>query len=278
MKPASDPSTPSRSHSRLNSMRCRRHITGNSLADGGGRRLLPVTGLAVSATVIINAPSKAIFAVLADPIKHAAIDRTGWVRKPLDSQPLTAAGQVFRTAMYHANHPDGNYQMANRVQVLDPPRAISREPGQEAGDGSLRSGGWIWRYDLAPAAPSGTRVTLSYDWSAVPGQHIGSPRSLRIICATHWPTSPGWSPRDRAAGPSGPGMPSGLARPARQALAAAGYVTLEQLTQVTEADLAGCTVLGPRRSPSSATPSPQPGLASPPRTDPGSAFCFQAVL
>ncbi len=35
-----------------------------------------------------------------------------------------------------------------------------------------------------------------------------------------------------------PGPPSGLARPARQALAAAGYVTLEQLTQVTEADLA----------------------------------------
>ena len=30
----------------------------------------------VSATMIINAPAKAIFAVLADPIKHAAIDGT----------------------------------------------------------------------------------------------------------------------------------------------------------------------------------------------------------
>jgi uncharacterized protein YndB with AHSA1/START domain len=132
----------------------------------------------VSATRIINAPAEDIFAVLADPAAHAAIDGTGWVREPVDRQQLTAAGQVFRMAMYHANHPDGSYQMANRVQELDPPRAISWEPGQETGEGSLRFGGWVWRYDLVPAVPSGTKVTLSYDWSAVPGslrQHIGFP-------------------------------------------------------------------------------------------------------
>jgi hypothetical protein len=47
-----------------------------------------------------------------------------------------------------------------------------------ARDGRLRFGGWVWRYDLAPAGPSETTVTLSYDWSAVPGflrQHIGFP-------------------------------------------------------------------------------------------------------
>jgi hypothetical protein len=132
----------------------------------------------VSATTIINARAEAIFAVLADPGNHAAIDGTGWVREPLDSQSLTAAGQVFRMGMYHANHPDGNYRMANRVQVFDPPQAISWEPGQDVSDGDLRFGGWVWRYDLVPAGPSGTRVTLSYDWSAVPSslrQHIGFP-------------------------------------------------------------------------------------------------------
>jgi uncharacterized protein YndB with AHSA1/START domain len=132
----------------------------------------------VSATTIINAPAEAIFTVLADPARHAAIDGTGWVREPLDNQPLTAAGQVFRMAMYHANHPDGTYQMANRVQVFDPPRAISWEPGQDTGDDNLRFGGWVWRYDLAPAGTSGTEVTLCYDWSAVPEslrQHIGFP-------------------------------------------------------------------------------------------------------
>ena len=132
----------------------------------------------VSSTRVINAPAEDIFAVLADPASHAAIDGTGWVRETLDREPLTAAGQVFRMSMYHANHPDGDYQMANRIQVFDPPRAISWEPGSESGDGTLQFGGWTWRYDLAVAEPSNTTVTLSYDWSGVPDsirQHIGFP-------------------------------------------------------------------------------------------------------
>jgi hypothetical protein len=122
----------------------------------------------VSATTMIDAAADVIFGVLADPAKHAEIDGTGWVREHLDSQPLTAAGQVFQVAMYHPNHPDGDYQMANRVQVFDPPSAISWEPGYYNDDGSLGFGGWSWRYDLAPAGPDKTTVTLTYDWSAVP--------------------------------------------------------------------------------------------------------------
>ncbi|MBO0728348.1 MAG: SRPBCC family protein [Acidimicrobiaceae bacterium] len=132
----------------------------------------------VSATTVIDAPAEAIFAVLADPATHAAIDGTGWVREDLDGEPLTAAGQIFRMSMYHPNHPDGSYQMANEVQLFDPPSSISWKPGQDAGDGTLRFGGWIWRYDLTPAGPSRTSVTLSYDWSAVPDsirEHIGFP-------------------------------------------------------------------------------------------------------
>jgi uncharacterized protein YndB with AHSA1/START domain len=120
----------------------------------------------VSATTVINAPAEAIFAVLTDPAKHAAIDGTGWVCETVDSKPLTAAGQIFWMSMYHPNHPDGNYQTANRVQVFDPPSTISWETGYDPGDGTLRFGGWTWRYDLTPAGPSNTSVTLSYDWSA----------------------------------------------------------------------------------------------------------------
>jgi hypothetical protein len=137
-----------------------------------------MAGDSVSATRIIGASAEAIFAVLADPAKHAAIDGTGWVCEPIDRAPLTAAGQVFRMAMYHPNHPDGNYQMANRVQIFDPPNAIAWEPGYDAGDGIVRFGGWVWRYDLTPAGAAETRVTLCYDWSAVPEatrQHIGFP-------------------------------------------------------------------------------------------------------
>jgi hypothetical protein len=132
----------------------------------------------VSATAVINASAEAIFAVLADPTKHSAIDGTGWVCEALDSQPVTTAGQIFPMSMYHPNHPDGSYQMLNEVQLFDPPSIISWKPGYDAGDGTLGFGGWIWRYDLRPTGPSKTRVTLSYDWSAVPDpvrENIGFP-------------------------------------------------------------------------------------------------------
>lgn len=128
-----------------------------------------VTNETVSATITIEAPAETVFGILADPTSHAAIDGTGWVRESLDREHLTGAGQIFRMAMYHDNHPDRAYEMANKVRVFDPPRAISWEPGQDvAGDGNLEFGGWIWRYDLTPVSQSETAVKLSYDWSAVP--------------------------------------------------------------------------------------------------------------
>lgn len=131
----------------------------------------------VSVTTVIEAPAAVVFAVLADPGNHAAIDGTGWVCEPLDREQLTAAGQIFRMSMYHPNHPDGSYQMANQVRVFDPPSTISWQPGNEASDGTVSFPGWTWRYDLAPAG-SATAVTLSYDWSAVPEsirEHIAFP-------------------------------------------------------------------------------------------------------
>jgi hypothetical protein len=43
-----------------------------------------------------------------------------------------------------------------------------------------------------------------------------------------------------------PDLPSGLARPARQALAASGYAVLGRFTQVTEDDLAWMQGVGPK--------------------------------
>ena len=123
----------------------------------------------ISVTSTIAAPAEAIFAVLADPASHPAIDGTGWVGQALDRERLTEPGQVFRVAMYHDNHPNKNYEMANKVLVCDPPCAISWLPGYDAaGDGNLEFGGWTWRYDLTPVSQSVTEVKLTYDWSAVP--------------------------------------------------------------------------------------------------------------
>jgi hypothetical protein len=122
----------------------------------------------IIATIDIPAPAEAVFGVLANPESHVVIDGTGWVKEPLDRQQLTRVGQIFRVAMYHDNHPDKNYEMANEVVVFDRPHAIAWKPGQDiSGDGNLSFGGWFWRYDIRGTAPSETRVTLTYDWSAV---------------------------------------------------------------------------------------------------------------
>jgi hypothetical protein len=129
--------------------------------------------------------------------------RLGW--GAVDRAPLTEVGQIFRMDMYHANHPNGGYQVANKVQVLDPPRAIGWLTGQDKGDGHLEFGGWIWRYDLAPLGPSETEVTLTYDWSAVPQfirdylqfppfgpEHLTN--SLHHLAELAAPTSRAWTP------------------------------------------------------------------------------------
>jgi hypothetical protein len=123
----------------------------------------------VTASTTIEAAPEVVFAVLADPSAHADIDGTGWVRESLDDDRIAAAGQVFRMAMYHENHPDKDYTIANRVEVFDEPWAIAWQPGTESPEnGELSFGGWIWRYDLEATGPSRTTVTLTYDWSAVP--------------------------------------------------------------------------------------------------------------
>jgi hypothetical protein len=119
--------------------------------------------------------------------------------RSLEGDRITATGQVFRMAMYHENHPDKDYKMANRVEVFDEPRAIAWQPGTESPEtGELSFGGWIWRYDLEATGPSRTTVTLTYDWSAVRptcASTSSSRRSGRTTSTTHCSTSPTSSPR-----------------------------------------------------------------------------------
>ena len=42
----------------------------------------------VSATLTVAVPAATVFAVLADPTTHSAIDGTGWVQEAADQAPL----------------------------------------------------------------------------------------------------------------------------------------------------------------------------------------------
>jgi uncharacterized protein YndB with AHSA1/START domain len=130
------------------------------------------------ATVTVAAPVDAVFAVLADPARHPGLDGTGRVRRAVDTEPLTEAGQVFRMAMHHENHPDGDYLICNEVTALEAPTVIAWRPGYDAGGGTLAFGGWFWRYDLRATGDGSTTVTLTYDWSATSAEtrdRIGFP-------------------------------------------------------------------------------------------------------
>ncbi|GAB3559429.1 SRPBCC family protein [Spelaeicoccus albus] len=119
------------------------------------------------ATRTMNVGPNAIFAVLCDPTKHQFTEPTDWVRDAIDPQPITKVGQVFGMNMFNDNA-GGHYTTYNEVTIFDMPRAIAWQTGQEFNDdGTLRTGGWTWRYDLAPSV-EGTRTVLTYDWSAVP--------------------------------------------------------------------------------------------------------------
>lgn len=115
-------------------------------------------------TRTVPAPPATVFALLADPARHQETEPRDWVRDAIDTAPLTEVGQVFGVNMF-MEQIGGAYVMHNRVTVLEPDRAIAWEPGQLDDQGQLGTGGWTWRYDLAPEG-TGTAVTLTYDWSA----------------------------------------------------------------------------------------------------------------
>jgi uncharacterized protein YndB with AHSA1/START domain len=132
----------------------------------------------LSATRRIPAAPDKVFAVLADPTTHAGVHasrhvaatndagRIGRVDGALDTEPITGAGQRFRMAMYHDEHPTKNYVTVNEVHVYEPAVAIAWRTGALDENGVAKFGGWLWRFDLAPAGASSTDVTLTYGWSA----------------------------------------------------------------------------------------------------------------
>lgn len=114
----------------------------------------------------IAASPDEVFAVLSDPNEHQNTEPTDWVRDAIDPQPITDTGQVFGMHMF-IEAAGGHYDMHNKVIDFEKDRVIAWEPGQLNKDGQLETGGWTWRYDLAPV-DGGTEVTLTYDWSRTP--------------------------------------------------------------------------------------------------------------
>ncbi|MBB1032288.1 ATPase [Dietzia sp. SLG310A2-38A2] len=120
----------------------------------------------MTASRTIPASPSEVFSLLADPTRHKHTEPGDWVRDAVTSEVIRGVGDVFVINMY-IEAAGGHYEMHNVVTAFEPDRTIEWEPGQPDATGEISTGGWRWRYDLAPAGAS-TEVTLRYDWSATP--------------------------------------------------------------------------------------------------------------
>jgi hypothetical protein len=137
---------------------------------------------AVAVSRRIAAPAAEIFAILADPKRHMAMDGSGMLRGAVSDVAVTGVGDVFVMSMYYSEH--GDYEMNNHVVEYQRDRRIGWEPvaGRGHPDDATAEARWghRWIFDLAPDGPDATVVTEIYDCSRTPADESASIDEGRI--------------------------------------------------------------------------------------------------
>ena len=115
----------------------------------------------VSRSVVVAAPAEEVFALLADPRRHAEVDGSGTVKSALSAPDRLGLGARFGMRM-RLGVP---YVIRNEVVEFEEGRRI----------GWRHLGHHVWRYELEPV-DGGTRVTETFDWA--PSR---APRALELL-------------------------------------------------------------------------------------------------
>lgn len=112
----------------------------------------------------VQAPASRVFALLADPSRHAEIDGSGTVRASVGTSPVTAVGDVFVMAMHREARAAGaDYRTDNHVVRLKPDRRIAWATALVDATPS----GFFWEFELQSEDELTTEVVHTYDWSEV---------------------------------------------------------------------------------------------------------------
>ncbi len=122
-----------------------------------------------SVTRVIAAPPEKIFALLADPRQHRAIDGSGTVRDAKAGAERLELGSRFGMSMKMGIP----YSMTSTVIEYEENRRIAWQTRPPYSWAEKLGGGRIWRYELEPVE-GGTRVTEVWDIS----QEVGLTKSL----------------------------------------------------------------------------------------------------
>ena len=102
---------------------------------------------------VITAPTASIFAALANPQVHAAIDSSGMITEALDPTPLVGVGDTFTMQMYQPEL--GEYVTENTVFVYQVDVEIGWLPNREGSRcmGPAGCGDWRLFPKTAPVSP-----------------------------------------------------------------------------------------------------------------------------
>jgi hypothetical protein len=122
--------------------------------------------------------AQALFAVLADPARHAEIDGSGMLRAAVGSAPITGVGDIFTMQMHIAEI--GDYQTENHVVEFEPDRRIA---WMTAGVGR-RPIGQLWAWQIDTTDEQTRTVTHTYDWS-----QVTDPKMLAMVTFPRVPAS-----------------------------------------------------------------------------------------
>ncbi|ORW93789.1 SRPBCC family protein [Mycolicibacter terrae] len=129
----------------------------------------PVAARVVSAGRDIAAPAERIFELIADPAQQPRWDGNDNLAEAKPGQRVRAAGDTFTTMLTLGSLRE------NHVVEFEEGRRIAwlpAEPGRQPP-------GHLWRWDLEPLDQTHTRVTHTYDWSA-----LSDPKRLERARAT----------------------------------------------------------------------------------------------
>lgn len=120
----------------------------------------------------VDASPEQVFAVLADPKRHAEFDSANMLRGAGDKDTrVSKVGDEFVIEMH--NDILGDYEIVNEVVSFEENRRIGWAPRLHPSTdayrdkiGDMNPGGHTYTWELEPA-DGGTKVTQIYDWSNV---------------------------------------------------------------------------------------------------------------
>ncbi|CCH74621.1 SRPBCC family protein [Nostocoides australiense] len=116
---------------------------------------------------VIPASTAAIFDILSNPLRHADLDGSGFIRSDAGAQRIQAVGDVFTMNM-EGEHMGGEYQTDNHVTGY----ADNALLAWQTAPAGTEPPGWEWVWELEPQGPDSTLVRHTYDWSKVTDKEL----------------------------------------------------------------------------------------------------------